>query len=315
MNFFFNMTIKLLMVGGDLVVSAAYALIGLAVFVFSRSLFQQEEERAAQDSLENQGAKTSQNGLVKITRPFFTQYVVPLVRGQRLWDSQRQKIRRRIISSGLRDEFTVDEFIAFKLFLILFFPIVGGFLKVGDFLDLSWSTVALSGVLGWFYPDLWIKGRITRRQKQIRKALPFIVDLLALSTEAGLDFIGAIGKVVEKAGRSPLVDEFEQLLKEIKVGSSRADALRELGIRTDMQEISSFVAILISADQMGASIGKTLRQQSDQIRSQRFIMAEKAGARAQQLIIFPIVFLVVPAVMLIIFGPYLSSFSGVSTGF
>src|SRR6185437_3596366 len=94
--------------------------------------------------------------------------------------------------------------------------------------------------------------------------------------------VGAIGKVVEKANPSPLVDEFGQLLKEIKVGASRADGLREMGARIDMQEMNSFVAILISADQMGASIGKILRQQSEQIRTQRMLLAEKAGAAATQ---------------------------------
>jgi tight adherence protein C len=131
------------------------------------------------------------------------------------------------------------------------------------------------------------------------------VDLLALSTEAGLDFVGAIGKVVEKARPSPLVEELEQVLKEIKIGSSRAEALREMASRLDMQEVNSFVAILISADQMGAPIGRTLRQQSDQIRTQRFSAAEKAGAAAAQKLLIPTVLFILPAVMLMIVGPIL----------
>jgi tight adherence protein C len=142
----------------------------------------------------------------------------------------------------------------------------------------------------------------------VKRAMPFIVDLLALSTEAGLDFVGAIGKVVEKARPSPLVEEFEQVLKEIKVGSSRAEALREMALRLDMPEVSSFVAILISADQMGAPIGRTLRQQSDQIRTQRFMAAEKAGAAAAQKLIFPTVLFIIPAVFLMIFGPLIAGY-------
>jgi tight adherence protein C len=134
------------------------------------------------------------------------------------------------------------------------------------------------------------------------------VDLLALSTEAGLDFLGAIGKVVEKARPSPLVEEFAQLLKEIKVGASRQDALREMAARIDMTAINSFVAILISADQMGASIGKILRQQSEQIRSERMLRAEKAGAAAAQKVLLPVALFILPAVILMIMGPFGLSF-------
>ena len=118
-------------------------------------------------------------------------------------------------------------------------------------------------------------------------------------------FVGAIGKVVEKAAQSPLVEEFGQLLREIKVGSSRQEALREMALRIDMTEVNSFVAILISADQMGASIGKILRQQSDAIRTERTLRAEKAGAAAAQKVLLPLVFFIIPAVFIMIFGPFL----------
>jgi tight adherence protein C len=141
-------------------------------------------------------------------------------------------------------------------------------------------------------------------------AMPFIVDLLALSTEAGLDFIGAIQKVVEKANPSPLVEELEQLLKEIKVGASRSEAMREMAARVNLPEVNSFIAILISADQMGASIGKILRQQSEGIRVERFLRAEKAGAAASQKLILPVVIFILPAVFIMIFGPFFLAAGG-----
>ncbi len=291
----------------DLLVYIGYGLLGLSVFLTARMLLQEEESRAAEENLSSRTQKSS-NPLVAVTKPFFTRYFLPMVRGKNKWDKQRLIYKRKIISGGIKDEFTPDEFIAFKIFLILFFPVVGTALKIGDFLDLEVWQILASGAVGWFYPDLWVGSRIKSRQKEVRRAMPFIVDLLALSTEAGLDFVGAIGKVVEKAKPSPLVLEFEQFLKEIKIGSSRAEALREMAIRIDMTEISSFVAILISADQMGASIGKILRQQSDQIRTQRFVAAEKAGAAASQKILIPLVFLILPAVMLMIFGPFFIEF-------
>lgn len=292
----------------ELVLYAGYALSGLAAFIVARMLLQEQESRAAQENLADLRDRKASDFLVKITRPFFTQYVVPMLRGKPSWDSRRQIYRRKIIAAGLKDELTPDEFIAFKLFLILFFPIVGGFLNVTGTLELSWVVIVGSGAAGWYYPDFWVGGRIKKRQKVILKSMPFIVDLLALSTEAGLDFVGAIGKVVDKAAPNPLVEEFGQLLKEIKVGASRQQALREMALRVDMPEVNSFIAILISADQMGASIGKVLRQQSDQIRTERMVRAERAGAAAQQLLLLPMMVFLLPAVMLMMFGPFILSY-------
>jgi len=290
---------------GQFVIYTAYALIGIGTFLLGRMLVQEQESRAASENLSDLRNRKASDRLVAITRPFFTQYVVPIIRGKPFWESRRKIAKRKLIAAGLKDELNPDEFIAFKLFLIVFFPVIFALLKATDFLDLDVIYILASGVIGWFYPNFWVSSKIKTRQKQIIRAMPFIVDLLALSTEAGLDFIGAIGKVVEKAVQSPLVEEFSQMLKEIKVGASRQDALREMAARIDMTEVNSFVAILISADQMGASIGKILRQQSDQIRVDRIVRAEKAGAEAASKIILPLVLFVVPSVFLMIGAPFL----------
>ena len=292
---------------GQWVLYVAYLLIGVATFVVFQFLSQEQEAQMAEENLGTGKDRKASNGLVKASR-MFNRYFIGWVRGKPYWDNHRLIYRRKLISAGLRDDFTPDEFIAFKFFLILFFPVVGMILTVTDVFHVDGYLLVISACLGWFYPDLWARSRILERQRLVKRAMPFIVDLLALSTEAGLDFVGAIGKVVEKARPSPLVEEFEQVLKEIKVGSSRAEALREMAVRLDMPEVSSFVAILISADQMGAPIGRTLRQQSDQIRTQRFMAAEKAGAAAAQKLIFPTVMFIIPAVFLMIFGPLIAAY-------
>lgn len=139
-------------------------------------------------------------------------------------------------------------------------------------------------------------------------ALPYVMDLLTLSVEAGLDFVAGIGKVVEKSKPSALIDEFRQLLQEIQVGNTRQQALRNLAFRVNMTEVSSFVSLLVQADELGASIGPVLRAQSDLFRTQRFLRAEKAGAAAAQKILFPLVLCILPAVFIIIFGPIALSF-------
>ena len=288
---------------GQLVINAAYLCVFLGAFLLGRMMMAEQESLAAHENLTDSRDRKASIPLDKIARPFYLHYLVPVVRGKPFWDARRKYYKRRIVSSGLRDQFSPDEFIAFKLILIIIFPLLCGVLKALDLVDLpAWGILA-TGLVGWFFPDFVANQLYNERKKQVLRAMPFIVDLLALSTEAGLDFLGAIGKVVEKATPGPLVDEFGQLLKEIKLGASRQEALREMAARLDMMEFNSFVAILISADQMGASIGKILRQQSDQIRVTRILMAEKAGAAAASKVMLPTVIFIVPAVLLMIFGP------------
>lgn len=289
----------------SLIVLVACGFIGTAIYLLARMFFHQEEQRSAKQLLgeEEKDRKQASNPIIKYSRPFFSRYVVPIVRGMKI-DAYRKTLKRKIIAAGMDDEFTPDELFSFKLFLIIGAPVFVGVVNwFGEF-GISPIVLPAFSVLGFYYPDLMLNSATTARQKAVKRAMPFIVDLLALSTEAGLDFLGAIGKVVEKARPSPLVQEFEQVLKEIKIGSSRAEALREMALRLNMQEISSFVSILISADQMGASIGKVLRQQSEQIRTQRFLEGEKEGAKASQKIMLPMFLFILPAIMITIFTPF-----------
>jgi len=288
---------------GNFVLIVAYCLVGLATFLVAYSLFQEEQKREVEEQLGESGAKKGDSPLVRFAKPIFNQYFTPMVRGKSIWESKRIKARRRLIAAGLKDQLNPDEFIAFKAFNVLFFPIVAGLLTALDLLSIPWWAIIGSGVAGWFYPDYWVSSRIKQRHKAIRRTLPFVLDLLTLSTEAGLDFVGAIQRVVEKAKPSPMIDELEQVLREIKIGSSRAEALREMALRIDLTEINSFVAILISADQMGASIGKILRQQAEAVRTNRFMLAEREGAKASQKLMAPVMFLMFPAILLLVLGP------------
>ncbi|MBU6375605.1 MAG: hypothetical protein KGQ59_06380, partial [Bdellovibrionales bacterium] len=192
---------------GKIVLYFGYAFAFFATFLVARFLFQEEESRQAAENLGDNKNRKASNDFVRVTRPLFSQYIVPMVRGKPLWDGRRAHYKRRLISAGLREEFTPDEFIAFKFFLIVGAPFIAMILQVTGFLDVAVWHLLLISVVGWFLPDLWIISRIQARQRQVKRALPFVVDLLALSTEAGLDFIGSIGKVVEKAKPSPLIEE------------------------------------------------------------------------------------------------------------
>jgi tight adherence protein C len=294
----------------------AYLALGLAVYFLTRTVFSDEEKRSAGRALGNfrENAPDAGNVILRFSRPIFSRYLVPIVEDLKV-DATRKVLKKKLASAGLTEALTPDELYSFKLFLIVGFPFLLMFMRLAWDLDVPLYAFPVSMLVGYFYPDkIWLSSVIKRRQDAIRRAMPFVVDLLALSTEAGLDFMGAIGKVVEKAKPSPLVRELEMMLKEIKVGSSRAESMRNLAWRCDMMEINSFVAVLVSADEMGASIGKILRQQSEQVRLDRFIRAEKAGAAATQAILLPMILFIIPAVFILIFGPFILGMKGDTQG-
>lgn len=292
---------------------ASIILIGLAVFIIANTIFSDELKYKASTILDDteDGAKdkVASSGIVlRYSRPFFRRYFSPVVASMKNKKKIRVKYRRKLSSAGLLRELTSDDFFAFKLFLILGFPIV--FLALRTFLEEEWPLMLtpVIAVVGYFYPDIWIAGRIKKRQWDVVKSMPFIVDMLALSVEAGLDFLAAMVKVVERAPTGPLVDEFETLIKEIKIGSPRAEALRNLAWRVDVLPVSSFCATLIAADSVGASIGPILKGLSAELRQKRAADGEKAGATAATKILLPIMFFIIPSVFLVIASPIIIEF-------
>ncbi|MCK5883033.1 MAG: type II secretion system F family protein [Bacteriovoracaceae bacterium] len=288
-------------------------LIGIAVLIVARTMFQDESQFRASEKLEDNVSKSSiaENGIIlKYSRPVFKRYISPIVGSMKAKKKIREKYKRVIACSGLSDILTPDDFFSFKIFLIIGFPVV--FLGIRAFLEETWplSYIPLISVGGFFYPDIWIKGAIQKRQRAVLMAMPFAVDMLALSVEAGLDFIAAMQKVMEKAKRSALVDEFEIMLKEIKVGASRAEALRNLAWRIDLIELSSFCATLIAADSVGASIGPILKNLAGDIRQKKSADIEQQAAKAATKILIPMIFFIVPAVLLMIAAPLVGDFVG-----
>ncbi len=294
--------------GSDILYFGALVLTGIATFLIANNLFSEEEKFKAAETLgdveEKKVEKKSHGFVLQYSRPFFKRYVSPIVGQMKSKQKIRNRYKKSIANAGLTNELTPDDFYAFKLFLILGFPITYLFVRAfGEFHDWPITLAPIMGIVGFFYPDIWIRGVIQQRQVNLIKAMPFVVDMLALSVEAGLDFMAAISKVVEKAPPSALSDEFEILLKEVKIGSSRAEALRNLAWRTNVIQISSFCATLIAADSVGASIGPILKTLSGEIRQKRSSEIEKEGAKAATKMLFPMMFLIVPAVMIVVFSP------------
>jgi tight adherence protein C len=286
---------------------ASIILIGIVCFIVANAFLSKEEEFKSTESIDQEKQEAfnyrSYGFIFSYSRPFFTRYVSPVVKGLKNKRKLREKYRRPLAKAGLSEVLSQEDFFSFKLFLIIAFPVI--FILVREFLEESWSLsfIPVVGVIGFFYPDIWVRGHAERRRKEIIMAMPFAVDMLALSVEAGLDFIAAMAKVIEKARPSALVSEFKILQKEIKIGASRAEALRNLSWRVDLVAISSFTATLIAADSVGANIGPILKNLSEEIRQKKSAEIEKQGATAATKILFPMLFLIVPAVFIVVAAP------------
>lgn len=238
---------------------------------------------------------------IKRLAPFY-KLLVPRIQQMKM-PLYRQQKRVAFVAAGIDDQFDPDEFVGLKIVSSVLTTIfVMLFMMQMDKTPGLWTFV-LSPVIGFFLPDYAVWELKNKRQKSIMRQLPTVMDLLTLSVEAGLDFMAAITRVVGYSKEGPLKEEFNRMLKELQLGTVRADALRNLADRVQMPELSSFATILIQADQMGSSIGPVLRAQADLLRGTRFQRAEREGAKATQKLLIPLVLFILPAVFIVIMGP------------
>lgn len=249
----------------------------------------------------------SKSALINWSRPLVHQFTLKYALMYKN-EGYRKRLKKLILTSGLSRELNVDEFIGMQIFWGVMIPALLALLNFA--LEFHFSPILFVAMIpaGMWFPRAYASQEKNRREISVRADIPFFADLLALSTEAGLDFISAIQRIVDKAEESVLAEELGHVLKDIKLGSSRADALKGMAQRLDINEITSFVAMLVDADATGSSISQVLKDQSVQIRLERFVRAEKAGARASQLMLFPMMLFIMPAVFLVLFGPVLIQF-------
>ena len=154
-------------------------------------------------------------------------------------------------------------------------------------------------------PILWLRGELKKRHLAILKALPFVLDILTLSVEAGMDFISALQRNCAERKMDALNEELLRMTKEIQVGLSRKEALRNMAERVKQGDLRAVAMALIQADELGVSIGSILRIQSEQMRSRRFDRAEKLANEAPTKMLGPLMLCIFPAVFIILLGPVL----------
>lgn len=162
--------------------------------------------------------------------------------------------------------------------------------------------LGIGGILGFYLPMIWLNRVIRTRQDHVQKQLPDAMDLLTISVESGLGFDAAMGKVADKWDNE-LSRAFGRTIAEIRVGKLRREALRDMAARIQVADFTNFIAAIIQADQLGVSIGKVLRIQSEQMRIKRRQRAEEKANQAPIKMLIPLTFLIFPTIFIILLGP------------
>jgi len=234
---------------------------------------------------------------VLLARPFFAEHIA--------------KRSRTLISAGFEGLLSGREFVALEVLVPL---VTGAFwcaavfvlaaiMPYSPFASSTGMICAVGVVLFSLMPGMWLKGELKKRHWSIAKSLPFVLDLLTLSVEAGMDFISALQRNCQTRKTDPLNEELMRMMHEIQLGTSRRDALYRMAQRVDQSDLSSLAHSLIQADEFGVSIGAILRIQSDQLRSRRFDRAEKLAAEAPTKMLGPLMLCIFPAVFVVLLGP------------
>ncbi|NND93205.1 MAG: type II secretion system F family protein, partial [Granulosicoccus sp.] len=218
--------------------------------------------------------------------------------GHLVSDTQQVLILSRLRRAGVEYSLSPQQFLAAKCVSAAGFGLLvafAGWLIGGAAYVLGF----IAAIGGYFYPELWLRELTSARSTAILRTLPFYLDIITLAVEAGTNLTGGLTQAVQKTGDSDLRREFSRVLRDIRSGKSRADALRDLSDRTGSPAINNVVTGMIQAERTGASLGPMLRAQSEQLRSQRFLLAEKKAMEAPVKLLAPLVMFIFPTTGLV----------------
>ncbi len=292
------------------VLIVAVAILGSIVLLFVGVAAPRTSDQVL-DRLAEYGGRTLTLEEIELSQPFSERVIKPLIRGIAQFISRFapqhniENIRHKLELAGRPYGWGPTEFLGVRgLAGILLATMTFLLLTLtGQYLPKRFIATLIAGGLGFYVlPTLWLSSKIKSRQAEIVKALPDALDLLTISVEAGLGFDAAMAKVAEKWDNE-LSLAFNRVIQEIQMGKLRREALRDMADRMDVPDVSSFVAAIIQADQLGVSIAKVLRIQSEQMRIRRRQRAEEKAHQAPVKMLFPMAFLIFPALFIVLLGP------------
>ncbi len=257
---------------------------------------------------------------IEMSQPFRERVIVPLVRrfGEISARFTPQKVlldtTRKLELAGNPGKIDAATFLATRFIVPVVFD--GFLLLISRLAPDPWpfsrlfTALLIFGLIGFAFPQLWLTSKIQARQKEIRKAMPDALDLLTICVEAGLSFDSAMSKVSEK-WENQLSMAFARVIREIQLGKLQREALRDLSDRLGIPEMTSFVAAVIQSQQLGVSMAKVLRIQSEQMRMKRRQRAEEEAHKAPVKMIFPMGLLIFPSILIILLTPAMLQISDV----
>jgi tight adherence protein C len=284
---------------------ATIALLAIGLTMKSERVIVQERMQTHAHTGEPEGSVELEMG-----QPFGQRVVLPFFRklssiGRLLTPGGATRaIDEKLETAGRPWNLGVAEFMGLKALSIVLGVVVGfiaaGLINASPLMSLFFF--ALIVFIGIILPDYLLQRAINERQAAIRRALADTLDLLTVSVEAGLGLDGAMQKVTERF-HNPLAHELDRALGEMRVGKLRADALRSMAARVKVQELSSFVAAICQADQLGVSIANVLRVQGETLRTQRSQRARETAAKLPVKMLIPLVFCIFPAIFVVVLAP------------
>jgi tight adherence protein C len=246
---------------------------------------------------------------IELSQPFSQRVLRPILLGlakrfSRLSPAKtKADLELKLELAGKPNNWGATEFFGIRIFVAL---ILGVLVFLIVLLSKGFAGAIAAGVvgagIGFFLPILWLRSKIRNRQDQIIKSLPDALDLLTIIVEAGMGFDGAMQKVAEKWDNE-LSKGFSKVVQEMRLGIPRREALRNMDKTMDVSDVTTFVAAIIQAETLGVSIAKILRVQSEQMRIKRRQRAEEKANKAPIKMLFPMVFLIFPALFIILLGP------------
>lgn len=295
------------------------ALIGGIVFVVViGARYAREAQGEESDPVLSRLAEATQRGEnvsledIELQQPFMERVVIPVAK--RLGelstrftpDKLLQETALKLELAGNPGRIDASTFLATRFVGAAVFG--GLLLLISNLPTVNWPfgrvflVVSIFTLLGFFFPQLWLGSRISRRQNEVRKALPDALDLLTICVEAGLGFEAAMSKVADK-WENELSLMFGRCIREIQLGKTQREALRDMADRIGLPELTSFVAAVIQSQLLGVSMAKVLRIQSDQMRLKRRQRAEEEAHKAPVKMIIPMALLTFPSIMIILMAP------------
>ncbi len=246
---------------------------------------------------------------IELSQPFSKRVIQPILLGlargfSRLSPSKsREAAELQLELAGRPNNWGATEFFGIRIFVALVFSVL--FFILG-LLASSFSVGLLASLvgapLGFLLPLMWIRSKIKKRQDQILRALSDALDLLTIAVEAGMGFDGAMQKLVDKWDNE-LSKAFGKVVQEMRLGIPRREALRSMDKTTGVPDVTTFIAAIIQAETLGVSMAKVLRIQSDQMRVKRRQRAQEMANKAPIKMLFPLVFLIFPALFIVLLGP------------